>query len=260
MEQNNQPVVDNPEVNQTEGQTAEPWELEVKYNKESRKLTKEEATTYAQKGMNYDKVHSQLEELQAELGKMKEKSGEYSQIDELLKANGYNSAKEWTRALEVSKLTEQGVPKEIAEELAENRKFRDEYQKEKSEKEKMLSKQKEHEEFLKAYPDIATELQKRRALGQDSSDLIPPEVFEMSEQEGMTLTSAYARYENAILREKIAELESKKTKNAENAEASTGSVGDSGGEQFFTKEQVGKMSRSEVLKNYDAIVKSKKKW
>lgn len=39
--------------------------LTIQYNKESKGLTQEEATTLAQKGMNYDKVYQELQDLKA---------------------------------------------------------------------------------------------------------------------------------------------------------------------------------------------------
>ena len=58
-------VEETPETPETEEVQEEPeeWSLDVKYNGEEKKLNKEEATTYAQKGMNYDKIYNPLEKL-----------------------------------------------------------------------------------------------------------------------------------------------------------------------------------------------------
>jgi hypothetical protein len=64
--------------------------FEVKYNKEVMKIPREEAPTYIQKGLNYDKVKQRAEEL--------EKTASY--IDKLAKMSGYQSTEEFLRAVE----------------------------------------------------------------------------------------------------------------------------------------------------------------
>jgi hypothetical protein len=54
--------------------------MTVRYNKEEKPLSKEEAITYAQKGMNYDKLHGRLREMAVKLSEYEsgsqEKGGE----------------------------------------------------------------------------------------------------------------------------------------------------------------------------------------
>lgn len=63
----------------TDGDEDEPTEEEpymiIRYNKEDKKLSKEEAITMAQKGMNYDKVHGQYNDL-------------FNQVNSLAQING----------------------------------------------------------------------------------------------------------------------------------------------------------------------------
>jgi len=79
----NQP--DNAEVIEEAHETADvPDEsfLTVRYNKEDMPLSKDEATTYAQKGMNYDKLSRRLEKANAKLS-------EYDEI--LVQGDGQSS-------------------------------------------------------------------------------------------------------------------------------------------------------------------------
>ena len=55
--------------------------LTITYNKEKKGLTQEEAVTYAQKGMNYDKLHSQYESV-------KQKESLLNEISRLAELNG----------------------------------------------------------------------------------------------------------------------------------------------------------------------------
>ena len=65
--------------------------LDVTYNHEGKKLTKREAREYAQKGMNYDKTRTQLDNANADLARYKQYEqflndikGDFDTIDELM--------------------------------------------------------------------------------------------------------------------------------------------------------------------------------
>ena len=65
--------------------------LDVTYNHEGKKLSKKEAREYAQKGMNYDKTRTQLDNANADLERYKryeaflqEIKGDFDSIDELM--------------------------------------------------------------------------------------------------------------------------------------------------------------------------------
>lgn len=65
--------------------------LDVTYNHEGKKLSKKEAREYAQKGMNYDKTRTQLDNANADLARYKQYEqflndikGDFSTIDELM--------------------------------------------------------------------------------------------------------------------------------------------------------------------------------
>lgn len=69
MIESTQPQVEQPANQPEETASNERTEsfLTVKYNKEETNLSREDATTYAQKGMNYDKLSGRLEEVTAKL-------------------------------------------------------------------------------------------------------------------------------------------------------------------------------------------------
>jgi len=84
------------ETEETETETEpEPPKHKIKYNGEEKELTVDELVTYAQKGMNYDHVKTELDALREETGVTKK---EIAEITKALKSYGY-----------------EGTPTEIAE-------------------------------------------------------------------------------------------------------------------------------------------------
>lgn len=150
----------------------------------------------------------------------------------------------------IAELVEKNVPEEYAKEMVENKKFREQYEAEKQSKEQEVAKQEQFKEFLQAFPDVKAEE-------------IPPEVWEEFDK-GTPLKIAYTMAENAKLKAKLEAYEKgAKTEesNAKNAASSIGSVkGDNVTQPYFTREQVEKMSTSEVNKHWKSIVESQKRW
>lgn len=96
--------------------------LKVKFNGEEKEVSIEEAITLAQKGMNYDHVKGELDNLK--------NSEEVKTLAELAKENGFKTGKEYldhirenARQAKVNEIFEQlkaeGVPEAYAKELAE---------------------------------------------------------------------------------------------------------------------------------------------
>lgn len=169
--------------------------LQVKFNKQDIPLTQEQALEYAQKGMNYDKVYSKYEELSNSKSlKYMERVAQANNmsIDELV---DYLEVQEQER--QVRDLVEQNLPEEVAKELIESRKFREQQQKQ----QKQIQDQKAHEayqnmiidEFVKAYPDIKPEQ-------------IPDEVWQSYSEGNGTLKQCYTEYENIQLKNQISIL------------------------------------------------------
>lgn len=59
--------------------------FEVKYNKENMRISRDEAPTYIQKGLNYDKVNQKATDYEQHLQRVAQITG-YSSIDELIQA------------------------------------------------------------------------------------------------------------------------------------------------------------------------------
>jgi len=151
----------------------------------------------------------------------------------------------------MEKYQEQGLPEDVVQELVESKKFREQYENERKQSESTQKQQAEFQAFLDAYPDI-------------NPTEIPPGVWE-DVNKGTRLVDAYARHENKLLKEKLAEIEQGKQieqQNEQNAVSSTGSVTGQGEGKpaFFTRDQVKGMSQSETNKNWDAIQASMKQW
>jgi hypothetical protein len=151
----------------------------------------------------------------------------------------------------LEELKQNNIPEDLAKEIIENKKFREQYEAEKLTRSQQEARQKDYESFLNTFPDV-------------KADEIPTNVWEEVEK-GKSLVDAYAKYENSLLKAKIAEYEKgSKTleANNKNAENTTGSVIGNGSakEQIFTKEEVDKMSLNDVKKNYNRILESSKHW
>ncbi len=80
---------------------------------------------------------------------------------------------------------------------------------------------------------------------------IPDEVFD-GMKEGNSLSSSYALYK--VKADRIAE------QNQKNAYRSTGRIGKTSSSEYFSADEVKKMSPSEVKANYTKIIESMKKW
>lgn len=220
--------------------------LEIKYNKEQIRLDREQAKELAQKGMNYEKAVERAKQ-EARDAYIAEQGYEWN-------GKPINSESEYREALREQELMEQyqqrDVPDEVIQELIENKKFRERYETEQTIKERESQQQRDFQDFLEAYPDV-------------KADTIPVEVWQEVEQ-GKSLTDAYMKHENRILKQKLGltqKSEMIEQKNQENALSSIGAVRSNGTTNpFYTREQVSKMSTSEVNANWKTINESMKKW
>ena len=97
---------------------------------------------------------------------------------------------------------------------------------------------------------------------------LPQKVWDRFAKGDVDLIEAYDMFnkDNTIqeLQDKLAKYESQETidnKNATNAELSTGSTtGNGQTDSIYTREQVKKMTKAEVKKNYPKIVADMKTW
>ena len=183
--------------------------LKVKYNGEDRDLNEDEARTYAQKGMNYDRIYDPLERLA--------RKNNMSVGDYINQLNDTQTAYEVS--MEVDRLRDDpkynGLPDDILEEIAqshvtENINLSDQQQKgEADAQEKAV--QREIDMFMAEYPEF-------KMKGPDALD---HKVFEYTGQ-GYTLLEAYNKFLRENPSSKISNL------NEENKKKSLGNTTNAG--------------------------------
>lgn len=211
----------------------------IKYNGEAVKIEKiDDLINTYQKGLNYDNLKAKQEKSEnivmnyvSNMAKKAnltpeqyiEKVKKYE--EEQIKAQNENA---------IQSMMSNGIPEDIAREVIETRALRESLQRQQTElnekeeaRKAELQKEKEYEEFLNAYPGIEV-------------DKIPKEVFENAKNSN--LKSAYAEYENKILKEKIKQMEQNQN-NASNSVVSPTSNGSS------TEQQ----SKDAFLDGFDSI-------
>ena len=112
------------------------------------------------------------------------------------------------------------------------------------------------EEFKKNQDRILNELADFAALFPEVAvDEIPEEVW-ASVRKGTALTASYALYE----KRKASEAIRTANINAKNASRSPGTAGTNTAGEYFSPDDVRRMSRAEVHANYSKIQESMKKW
>ena len=236
-EQEKKPDEGNPET------APEPQKFTLKVNKGTREVELPEMTELAQKGADYDRVKGQLETSRTNEANLQKTVDEQSPIMEVLqlaaKDAGVDVA-ELVDSIHVGLLKGKGMTE--AEARAEIRAAKAEKavndlknkpaQEEKPETDSNQERAKrEIAEFQTAFPGVQ--------LNQETLDKLAPDV-----QNGMTLTSAYLKMENARLTAELAEqkraLEAEKQNQKNRRQAAPGQNDSGGGrekdafEDFFT--------------------------
>ena len=185
--------------------------LELKHLGEVKKVTKDEATVLAQKGMDYDRIHGKLDEANTELAKLKgyesflkELQGDFTSIEDLMND---------TRAR--VKADKEGISYEDA--LAKVKEANK--PKEEPAPQPTITKESVFEQM--AQESITAFLQKYPTV---KADKIPKEVWD-----DMQLThNLVASYERYTAMQKLAQENETLRKNAENKARSIGSMKSSG--------------------------------
>lgn len=236
-EQEKKPAEENPET------APEPQKFTIKVNKGTREVELPEMTELAQKGADYDRVKGQLETSRTNEANLQKTVDEQSPIMEVLqlaaKDAGVDVA-ELVDSIHVGLLKGKGMTE--AEARAEIRAAKAEKavndlknkpaQEENPETDSNQERAKrEIAEFQTAFPGVQ--------LNQETLDKLAPDV-----QNGMTLTSAYLKMENARLTAELAEqkraLEAEKQNQKNRRQAAPGQNDSGGGrekdafEDFFT--------------------------
>lgn len=210
--------------NQSETEDGE--SLEIKYNGETKRISRDEARTLAQKGMNYDHIKSQHDSLKEE----NERLSGAAKVLERLARNANQSPEEYLKSLndrlaaEEEKrqikdvMTKYGVDEKTARRInqdhRENSRQYEDYSSVKQKLAELELRDKARDtwmSFVREHPEIKT------------YDELPEEV-KLQVKQGKDLTDAYNAYEIKQLRDKLAKGE----RQAKNKENSAGSVKDSG--------------------------------
>lgn len=182
------------EVTSEQPTTEESPFLKVKYNKEEMALDEEKARELAQKGLNYDKVQERLQQLETD--------PRLSFVEELANQNGMTTEqfievfKQQQEQEKLNELIQQNIPEELAQEILENRKFRQQMEQERKSKEQEQEETKQFMDFLDFY---------KQANGKEfdaNTDQLPIEVIEAN-QNGVPLKYAYMEHFNNQLRQQI---------------------------------------------------------
>lgn len=157
--------------------------LSVKYNKEDRNLTREEAITFAQKGMNYDKLNERYTNQHSILEKLASANNLSVEdfLNELQTAqNSYAISSEVERLREQYPDADEELLKALATERVEHTPRVSESEKRESEHQAEINRQ--FESFKKRFPTV------------DAASL-DDEVYQLMD-EGHTLLEAYSIVEN----------------------------------------------------------------
>jgi hypothetical protein len=171
--------------------------LKVKYNKEEMDLDEDRARELAQMGLNYPKLQERLQALESD--------PRLAFIESLAKQHDMSpqeymeAVKQQQEQARIQDLVEQGISEELAQEMLENRKFREQYENERKSKAEEERKNAEFKDFFDHY---------RQVNGKDfntQTDEIPKAVWEMVES-GVPLKFAYMSHENNNLRNQLTTL------------------------------------------------------
>lgn len=203
-----EPKVEEPKVEipvQTDEQKLlEVLKSKVKYNGNPVEIpTIDDVVATYQKGLNYDNLKAKTEKSDnAVLDYINSKAKSMNMTPEQYIEKVKSYEQEQIKAKNekaIEEMTANGVPEDIAREIIETRSLRESLLKEKAELEEQKKvaenekqKDKEFQDFLKAYPGIEV-------------DKIPQEVFESAKSSN--LLSAYREYENKLLKEQIKQME-----------------------------------------------------
>ena len=246
-------------VEETEEQPENKFEFEVQYNKEKKIINDpEELRTYAQKGMNYDKIQSRLEQLESD--PLRQWANDY------MKKVGYDDPSKFIADVQkeqaerdfnnrVQEFVAKGYAPDVAREMAELKKENQEIKSQIQGITQKTEQQKEYEDFINWH----NEAQQQGLVGELKADEIPLQVWE-AQRRGIPLKYAYMEY---ILPNIKLQTEQNTLKNLQkNAETSTGSTKDGGNNENgnWSREYIEQMANSHgqgwVKQNFDKIEKS----
>lgn len=242
---------------QTTTEQSTPQAFKVKYLHEEKEVPYDEAPTYIQKGMDYDRVKGKYEETKPVLSFVEELAQESGMsVQEYLQA-----AREYREAEKIRALAEkEGISEELAQRLTKLERNEQDRQHQEHQRQQEARKNQEYNEFFTYF-----ESENGRSFD-GTKDAIPDEVWQ-GVAKGKTLLDSYQSYEARMLKDKVKELESKlqtQQTNVSNNATSTGSVTGNGAitADFISQELFNnnKHDREWVVKNFERINQSRKSW
>ena len=242
------------EVSEVQEEQATPSLLdsfEYQYNKENVKpQSMEELKELAEMGRYYkEQGKNKLESYKNDprIGLVERLANENNMsVDQYLEA--VDKQREYDKIQAIA--NEKNVPVEVASELYEAMKLKDEFKNEQQTKAQKEAEDKAFGKFLSEYKGDVNNL--------------PPDLIELWGETG-DINQAHTAWKFKQMESKIAEYEDKlntQNQNIENSQASTGSVTGNGSpnEKLYTRAEVKKMSRQEINANFDKVIKSQKSW
>jgi hypothetical protein len=191
---------------QTEGMTEQEKEafLKIKYNKEEIPLSEDEARELAQKGKNYDKLQEKVQQLESDprLSFVENLAKEQNMtVDQYLQ-----EVDKWKEQQRIEELKQQhGLSDELAQEMLENRKFREKIESERKAKEQEAKQSEEYGDFLQYFKQSNG----RQFDPEKDADLLPQEVWQQHEA-GVPLKFAYMEHQNNQLQSQLKTLKQNK--------------------------------------------------
>jgi hypothetical protein len=178
--------------------------LKVKYNKEEVALDEARARELAQKGLNYDKLQERYQALETDprltfVQQLAQEQG--MEVNEYLEA--VRAAKE-QQALD--QLLQDNIPQELAQEILESRREREERKREVETRQAEEAQRAEAMDFFEYF---------RETTGRDykagSKEDLPDEVISIQEEQGIPLKFAYMQYHSKQLQKQIQVLKQNET-------------------------------------------------
>ncbi len=179
-----------------------PQTIKIKYNHAEEEISLDEAVKLAQMGKNYPKVQERLQQLESD--------PRLSFVEELAKEQGMSpdeyieSYKQWQEQEKINQLVQQNIPEELAQEILENRKYRESLKQQEQQKQQEEKQRADAQEFFDYF---------KQANDRDfnpEKDQLPPEVWEMNAQ-GVPLKFAYMQHHNNQLQTQLKVLKQNKT-------------------------------------------------
>lgn len=176
--------------------TTEPQKIKLKFDREEREVSVEEAALLAQKGMNYERAIERASQEAAQKAK-----------DSLIAEMGYTwndkpitTEAEYKQAMAekdlIDRYKDRDLPPEVIQELVESRRDREERQRDKTAKEEETKKQAAFNEFFEYFKSV----NERDFDGQ--KDTLPQEVVD-AVNGGQPLKFAYMEHHNKELRNRL---------------------------------------------------------